>query len=559
MRCGASGIDSSLRTLFGLGALGGLEDARLLELFVEHSGAEAELAFSVLVERHGPMVQATCRGVLGDGPDAEDAFLVLAKRAESIGQRQSVAAWLHGVARRVARKARRQASRRQDRERRAAETRTIERWDRPPDDLNNVLHKELGRLPESYRAPIVLCYLEGLTHEQAADRLGWPVGTVRGRMARGRELLRARLTRRGLAPTTCTVMTALTARRAVAALPKSLIVSTTRAAAEYAAGSARLAGVVPARVAALSQGVLTVMRWNTIGKTLFVLIPTAALIVGVGGVSARQGGDAPGPSRDTEPPQVAEVPVPKQDTEQRPAAAEPEADEKPHARLVPLVDQELLKELSAYPIPDPGGRDWLQEAQNVDDLLKRYERQTITSINVMLEETRQERDAVAEAMAAYIDAFKKLRFRRDALKTAIDNTVPASAIVNQLADDKSSGEYFQEKMNRLGEEYLEGYTGSVNEIGSVIRGLAVQNQALILSIRRLEALKEAMSDPLDGASDMSSRLEVQGEAAENQTLDMNVRRSSTGAAPIDPRDRRLDELERKVDAILEALQQESNR
>ncbi len=153
----------------------------------------AEAAFAALVDRHGAMVLRVCRQVLGDEHEAQDAsqatFLVLARRAGSIGRRESVASWLHGVALRVAARARLAASRRRARERRGGERMAArrvveieigadesqERWAK--------LHDELGRLPDSFREPLVLCYLEGLTQEQAAAQLRCPLGTVQSRLA----------------------------------------------------------------------------------------------------------------------------------------------------------------------------------------------------------------------------------------------------------------------------------------------------------------------------------------------------------------------------------------
>src|SRR5262249_17378914 len=146
-----------------------------------------------------------CRTILRDGHDAEDAFqatfLVLVRRSSSIRNHDSIASWLHGVARRMASNARSAAARRRARERVAAELRQDPlKGDPPWDDSGVALHEEINRLPETYRTPIVLCDLEELTEGQAAQRLGCPVGTIRSRLARGRLRLRHRLTRRGLAP-----------------------------------------------------------------------------------------------------------------------------------------------------------------------------------------------------------------------------------------------------------------------------------------------------------------------------------------------------------------------
>ena len=201
----ANALARPLRALWDVGVVGGLSDGQLLDRFATGSSESVEPAFQALVERHGPMVLRVCRRVLDDPHDADDAFqatfLVLLRRARSVRNRASLASWLHGVAMRIAARAKVEAARR-----RRIEARGIRPSigpDPDPDryDLESLIHEELDRLPEKYRAPIVLCYLEGLTHEGAADQLGWPVGTVRGRLSRARDLLRSRLTRRGVTAT----------------------------------------------------------------------------------------------------------------------------------------------------------------------------------------------------------------------------------------------------------------------------------------------------------------------------------------------------------------------
>src|SRR5262249_15369119 len=156
-----------------------------------------------LVERHGPMVLRVCRGVLDDPHDREDAFqatfLVLLKKARALWVKDSLGPWLHQVAYRTASCARMAASCRRRHERRAAAV-LKERHVDGGNELGRLLHEEIERLPERYRSPIVLCDLEGCSHEQAARHLGWPIGTVKSRQARGREQLRKRLRGRGLTP-----------------------------------------------------------------------------------------------------------------------------------------------------------------------------------------------------------------------------------------------------------------------------------------------------------------------------------------------------------------------
>ena len=170
-----------IETLFRTGTAGGLTDAQLLERFLERRDEHAEAAFAALVDRHGAMVLRVCRHILRSEDDAEDAaqatFLVLAHRAGTIGRRESVSCWLHGVALRVAAKARTAATRRRAHEQRGGEMRTaghvVERDLQAVEDHDDwaALHQELDQLPKSFRDPLILCYLDGLTQEQAAAQL----------------------------------------------------------------------------------------------------------------------------------------------------------------------------------------------------------------------------------------------------------------------------------------------------------------------------------------------------------------------------------------------------
>jgi len=186
-----------------VGAIRELTDGQLLERFATDRGEAAELAFAALVERHGPMVLRACRGVLGDPDDAEDAFqatfVVLVRKARGLWVRDSLGPWLHQVAHRTAACARSEIARRRRHEREAAGP-PREARPEPLADLARLVHEEVDRLPGRFRAAVVLCDLEGRTHEQAARHLGWPVGTVKSRLTRGRDRLRDRLARRGLAP-----------------------------------------------------------------------------------------------------------------------------------------------------------------------------------------------------------------------------------------------------------------------------------------------------------------------------------------------------------------------
>ncbi len=252
----ALGLPPALGILFEVGTVGDLPDGALLDRFAA-GGEGSEAAFRALLERHGAMVLRVCQRMLADPNDAEDAFqatfLVLLRRAGSIRDRDSVAAWLHGVAVRVGSRARVEAARRRRIERQGSAPAIGRNADPDHLDLADLIDGELARLPEKYRRPIVLCYLEGLTHEGAAARLGWPVGTVRGRLARGRDLLRSRLVRRG-----ATVTSALAAVEAITTPARAAVPSLIRESiVRLATGSIVATGQVAAWVAGVSAGMVT--------------------------------------------------------------------------------------------------------------------------------------------------------------------------------------------------------------------------------------------------------------------------------------------------------------
>jgi RNA polymerase sigma factor (sigma-70 family) len=269
-----SAVLRHLHQLAGGNVGGEPTDAQLLERFA--TGHE-EAAFTTLVKRHGPMVLGVCRRVLPSAHDAEDAFqatfLILVRKAATISQGAALGAWLHQVALRTALRARAHQLSRRQHERRADPM-------HQPDfvaamvwrDLQPVLDEEVGRLPERYRVPFVLCYLEGKTYAQAADQLRCLVGSVSRRLARARELLRLRLTRRGLTLPAGVLAAALGANATSAALPATLAAATVKAALLSAAGGPATAGGFGPRVTALAEGGIKAMRTSPWKLTLALLL-----------------------------------------------------------------------------------------------------------------------------------------------------------------------------------------------------------------------------------------------------------------------------------------------
>ncbi len=284
--CGTAQHD--LRTLFEAGALGVLSDGELLERFVARRD---EPAFEAIVRRHGPMVLGVCRRVLGDHHDAEDAFqavfLVLARKAGSVRPGEMLPNWLHGVAHHVAIKAHAVNGRRRSRERQVTTMpEPAMRQESPGDDLRGLIDRELSRLPAKYRVAVILCDLEGVGYKEAAVRLGWPVGTVSGRLSRARALLARRLTRRGLAFPAGMLAIVMGEEAVSASVPAPLIHRTIEAAIAFAAGQAVAAGAISGPVAALTDRILGGMM-----MTKLIATAGACLAVGIalfGGVGAHR-------------------------------------------------------------------------------------------------------------------------------------------------------------------------------------------------------------------------------------------------------------------------------
>jgi RNA polymerase sigma factor (sigma-70 family) len=259
-------------------------DGQLLTSFIEQRD---EAAFEALVRRHGPMVWGVCRRVVGNHHDAEDALqatlLVLARKAPSVRPRERVAGWLHGVALRTAMRAKAMTAKRRGREKQVTQMSEPEAANPDPwRDLQPLLDQALNGLPENYRLAILRCDLEGKAIKEAAQQLGWPQGTLAGRLARGRKLLARRLVSRGVVLSAGALAAVLSQHVASAAVPTSLMSSTVKAAAMIAAGQAAIAGVVPAPVASLMEGVIKSMMLTKLSKAVAGLVVLSVLAFGGG-------------------------------------------------------------------------------------------------------------------------------------------------------------------------------------------------------------------------------------------------------------------------------------
>jgi RNA polymerase sigma factor (sigma-70 family) len=312
-----------------------LQDRELLRRFID---GRDEAAFATLVERHGPMLLGACRRLLRNQQDAEDVlqatFLVLARRASAIRRQDSVGSWLYGVAYRLALKLRTRQARQQECERRAAITGTPNTEQMTWGDLQPVLDEELQRLPDKYRAPILLCCLQGKSRDEAARELGWAEGAVKIRLERGRELLRSRLARRGLVLSAGLWAVLVTKETATAALPVRLTATLVETSVRFAAGHS-LAGAVPATVLSLSESCLKTMLLAKLKNLVAGLFLLTALGLG----AATYAPLATRPMPDLASDEAAPAPAP--------------ADRVPDARaeLAPLSSPQDLP--GVVPLPEP--------------------------------------------------------------------------------------------------------------------------------------------------------------------------------------------------------------
>lgn len=254
-------------------------DARLLERFARTGDEDA---FAELVQRHGSMVLSVCRRVLTNHQDAEDAFqatfLVLARKADSQAWTETVGPWLHGVALRIALKARTARLRRAVRENQPQQPRR-ETNEEALLDLRRALDEELERLPSRYRSPLVLCYLEGKTRDEAAEELGWSVGSVKGRLERGREVLKQRLLRRGLTLSGVLCAGFLDESTASASVPAPLAAAAVQASVQFASPVVPISMLSPG-IVQLAQGVLHTMLIEKLKTAFFTVALTGFLSLG---------------------------------------------------------------------------------------------------------------------------------------------------------------------------------------------------------------------------------------------------------------------------------------
>jgi RNA polymerase sigma factor (sigma-70 family) len=286
-----NGVLQHVRALAAVQVGRALTDRELLQRFVEQND---EAAFTVLIERHGPLVLGVCQRALRHSHDAEDAcqatFLVFARKAGSIRKTASLGSWLHGVACRIAGNLKRQKARRQKRERQAAAPSAhsldaAANWQ----DVETVLDEELQLLPDRYRAPLLLCYWKGKTRDEAAEQLGLSTGKLHGLLERGRTLLRERLSARGLTLSAALCASLLAAGPTNAALAPTLVIASTKAALLLAAGEPLSPHLVSSQVMTLTREVLRSMFFTKLKIATASILCAGLVATFIGGSLAATG------------------------------------------------------------------------------------------------------------------------------------------------------------------------------------------------------------------------------------------------------------------------------
>ncbi len=442
----------------------GASDAELLERYIRHRD---EAAFELLVWRHGALVFNVCRRMLPCEQDAEDAFqatfLAFVRKAGSISRRASVAAWLYRVAFRVAlaAKARRvkiAAHEKPYSEVQAATAVNDPKWA----EFRPILDEEVNRLPERLRRPFVLCYLEGKTNEEAARQLRCPPGTIFSRLARGREMLRRRLQRRGVTLSVTALTAALTTHAAQATPAAALMTATVRNAFLFAAGQA-VSGV-STQATALAEGVLRTMFMTKIKLTALMML--LAGLFAVGGVFARQALDAARQPEDSKDKPVVSVVQPT------PGGLQRTSRYTGHARAV--AQQQVYPVVSGY---------LKRIAVDIGDAVKKGDVLAEVDAPLLEMEVRQARAALALEEREVKAAEAEVNTAMAEVKLVADR---ASALESKLKGDEAFVAFRRKQAAR--------YKGLLRDQAIDQRLVDEQEDQLHAAIQTLNSTKQALQN-----------------------------------------------------------------
>ncbi|RUL89149.1 RNA polymerase sigma factor [Tautonia sociabilis] len=544
------------RRLFQGGSLAGLSEAELLHRFAEEGD---EAAFEAIVRRLGPMVLGVCRRMLGDRHAADDAFqatfLVLARRAGEIRDGRRLGPWLFGVAHRVARRARSRELRR-----RAREWSEVDDLPGSPEgagpersEVLAALDDEIARLPEAQRRPIVLCYLSGLTIDQAADRLGIPVGTARSRLARGRDRLRSQLARRGFEGRSALMgpMLAAWTGRPSPSLPL-VKQAVALAAGASAPGSAAAVGLTSAPAFLLAQGALRTMTLWKLSTLAAGIVPVVAFggSIGLAGVSVPSLGPGSGL-----PAPIAAVAALDDDDNDNDADDEDDHDQDPAETRIGEPRRAIRVELRGTP-DTPGPR---AEVARID----RVDGRDLVEVTLRAEGPDQT-DALKQIIA-------KLEAELARMKERLAEVEGRPHDEDDDDDDDDDAEQADRHRERV-EELAELARRRAEEIAEIARAHAEEaarqasreaeraRRQVEIAIRQAEAHRgevearveearrqaegvaaraaEAVSQALEAAGDVEVNVEIQADDLDDEEGNIVILRRSEAAAPADGEGRR---------------------
>jgi RNA polymerase sigma factor (sigma-70 family) len=508
---------------------GALTDADLLARWVN---GRDEAAFEVLLWRHGPMVLSVCRRLLRCAQDAEDAFqatfLALVRKAGSIGKREAVSSWLFKVAYRAALRAGARAGPVKGTDPRYLAFVAVQ----PHDDLvwrdlRPVLDEEVRRLPERYRVPFILCYLEGKTNEEAAREMGCPTGTVLSRLARARERLRARLTRRGLALTTAALACTLSQNAVSALVPTALVSSTVRAALVSAAGKSAMAAGVSAPVVALTEGVLKAMLMTKMKLVAGVLL-AVGMVGGSGSVLTYRTLAAEG----------------RQGQAQGPALANRQREGQDRAEVLRDETEQLRRALE-------------QERKRVVDLEKR-----LAELRDLLAATRAEGDAKGKELLRRAEDYRaaalaKQNKQMDELALEKRKAEELAQRAELLAQGK--GQVAQAlRAELLAKEQLQ--EGQAFQVEAARDDVELQKAQLLIKQAQVEAAKAALEAARSRADRMSQLIKSGAAPVETATQAMAESTSTDGqyrvrVAELNEQQVRLQQAARRLERLQSQGQQ----
>jgi RNA polymerase sigma factor (sigma-70 family) len=573
----------------------GLRDAQLLERFLRDRD---EAAFELLLWRHGPMVLGTCRRLLRHAADADDAFqatfLVLLRKARSVSRGEALGAWLYRVAYRVALRARTAARRRAERERPGLDVAAVPAPPAVPwDDLRPVLDEEVSRLPARERSAFVLCYLQGKTHAEAGRELGCPAGTVSWRVARAKERLRARLARRGLALSGAALAGMVSANATAAPLPGLLVSMALRAALLGGGARAAAAGAVSAQAAALTEGVLQAMLLTKVKGVAAVVLALA--VVGAGGgtltYQAVAGPAKGGPAARLAPRAADEAArqidaLKRENAELRDqlarlqkqleqdqvkmkramekALADAEralADRESQRSKELHVARELLAKKAAAVEADQAKSDRAAEKNQLRALAERYQ----VEAQKMQEEMRARQAAMEQALAKERDVSQQAQIEakalRDQLMRAQKSSEAQAANARATRDGQANAMATLKARDEveLLKAQLEIRKAELDAAKAIANGAATQAKRLEALIARGAASEATILKAQTEANTALAQVRVKEAElhAAQVALQQAVRRVEMSLAPAatpDGREKRLKELDAKLDALRKEIQ-----